>query len=1249
MGGLSGSKRWNVLPSDDEAQRRLVEELGLSPLVARILVARGLGDVRDAQAFLTPSLERDWHDPLTIPGMQEAADRLERALDAGETIAVYGDFDVDGMSATCLLTLGLRALGGDAHPYIPHRFGEGYGLSEEALTRVMKGCNPSLVVTVDNGIAAAREVEWLIAQGIDVVITDHHEPGDLVPQGVPVTDPKLSADCPSRELAGAGVALKLVEVLGGRKGQPELWRRYTELAMLGTVSDMMLLRDENRALVADGIDCLRRTARPGLLALAGGANVDITGITADELPFSLVPRLNAAGRMGSTDVAFDLLYTDDPAEASILAAKLETINNERRETEGQLTEAALAEVKRSYDGGRVVVAAGEGWHEGVKGIVASRITNIYHVPAILFSVTDGIARGSGRSVGTVDLFHAVEQCQDVLVRFGGHAGAVGVTCEVDKLDEFRRRLSEVMDQLPEEQFVDYGEVAAIVKLSELTLSSIEQLEVLQPFGQGNKKPLLGALDVQMRSRARVGQNGNHLRFLATDGVGTIPAIMFRAPEIERAAVCEESVDLVFDALNETWQGRTRPKLMVRDIVYHDAGSGLSVQAGDTPLSAQAPSSAGRVQAGDTPLSAQVRGIADELFARAEEILSRDAYATIGEAMRFQTKVVGVSFEGRQAIVSTLRAGQELLVARQPGNAFDANAIAISTLTGQQVGFLRRQIAAHLAPLLDEGVHYQAFVSNVTGGDEGRSYGANIEVTREEVEEEGERLADASELRARLAGLSPSALDDELRRSLIGEHELLPAQREALARLGQGKSTLCVMATGRGKSLIFHLHAAREAIAHGKASVFVYPLRALVADQSFHLEETLGKLGLSVRVLTGETGPDERTEVFEQLKEGLADVVLTTPEFLAIHTGRFAETGRIGFIVIDEAHHAGTAKGGSRSSYTQLPQVCEQLGEPVVLAVSATVEDEVAREVCRLAGVDESNVIVDASVRENLHVNDARDRSDRESALASLVASGRKCVVYVNSREQSVSLARMLRRQVPELAPHIGFYNAGLTRSERTMVEDAFRSGELTCIISTSAFGEGVNLPDIRDVVLYHLPFGSIEFNQMSGRAGRDGDDACVHLMFGERDAKINERIIAGSAPSRDELVALYRTLKAIERNNAMETGEGSFCLTNAAIALRARSIDARVKLDEHAVSCGVSIFRELGFLTTSGYGTARRISMVQSPSRMDLEKSTRYLEGLRQRDAFADFREWALGADAGEMLARINRPITPSFGDVVDE
>ena len=444
MSSLKTTHRWAVARQNPELEKELSAGLGIPGLVARIMVAHGITSIEEGQLFLTPSLDRDWADPLIIPGMSVVADRVERAIRNHEHFAVFGDFDVDGITSTCLLTEALRTFGADVTPFIPHRFDEGYGLSRAALDRVNELARPQLIVTVDNGIAAKEEVSYLESLGIDLVVTDHHAPSDQVPQGVPLTDPKLEDEGPSRELAGAGVALKLVQVLGERLGKPSYWRSLIEVAALGTVSDMMPLTPENRALVAEGIQQMRVTARPGYIALASLAKADLSSITADGLSFSLIPRLNAAGRMADPKLALDLLLAHNPIEASALAAELEEINRQRREIEAELTRDAMAKVEETYDGGRAIVVGGEGWHEGVKGIVASRLTNRYHVPALLFSIEDGIARGSGRSVGKVNLFDAVERCSDLLIRRGGHAGAVGVTIEASKLDEFRRRLSAVL-------------------------------------------------------------------------------------------------------------------------------------------------------------------------------------------------------------------------------------------------------------------------------------------------------------------------------------------------------------------------------------------------------------------------------------------------------------------------------------------------------------------------------------------------------------------------------------------------------------------------------------------------------------------------------------------------------------------------------------------------------------------------------------------------------------------------------------
>ena len=1137
MSSLKTTRRWVVAATDPALERELSQALNIKPLVARIMVAHGIRSVEEGRLFLTPSLERDWADPLSIPGMAEVADRVRRAIGAGEVIAVFGDFDVDGITSTCLLTEGLRALGAKAHPFIPRRFDEGYGISTAALDRVISACSPQLVVTVDNGIAARDEAPYLAERGIDLVVTDHHEPSDMVPVGVPITDPKLIGDGPSRELAGAGVALKLVQALGERLGQPDLWRRFTEVAALGTVADMMTLTPENRALVADGIARMRATERPGYIALASLARADLSSITADSLSFSLIPRLNAAGRMADPAIALDLLMARDPVEAGRMASRLEQINQERRDIEAKLTDEALALVDKTYAGGRVIVVGGEGWHEGVKGIVASRLVNRYHVPSLLFSIEGDVARGSGRSVGRVNLFEAVERCSDLLTRFGGHAGAVGVTCPVRNLPALRERLGAVLAELPAEDFEDRGEVAATVDLDELQVETVRDLSVLEPFGQGNRVPLLAATGVTMADRAVVGRTGEHMRFVATDGRQGIGAIMFRAPDIERLVSCDSVVDLVFEAVAETWQGRTKTKLMVKDVLVHEAGEGTA----------------------PAPAEGRAAGAAPAL---------------------------GTAPAGNLVILS--------------GAASPAGTRVILS---------------------------------------GAAEGGGVEGSFPDPDPDPDPVA----RRAALARLPYDQLTRALIHAFIGDASPHRAQAEALAALADGDNVLAVMGTGRGKSLIFHIHAAREAILAGRASVFVYPLRALVADQAFHLTETLGALGLSVGVLTGETLQPARDRAFSRLAAGRLDVVLTTPEFLAIHRDRFAAARRIGFVVIDEAHHMAGAKGGDRSAYLELPGILEALGRPRALACTATAPAPVVADIRRLASID--RVVVDEAVRENLDLDDERDLSTRENRLVSIVASGEKCVVYVNSREQSVALARMLRRRVPEYGAGIAFYNAGLDRSDRARVERAFRAGGLTCIVSTSAFGEGVNLPDIRHVVLYHMPFSATEFNQMSGRAGRDGAPASIHLLYSARDARINERLLDDLAPSRAELVTLYRALQTIWRRHRGTTGEASFSASDLDIAQMCLAIDARTPVDERAVPCGLGIFEELGFVKVEGIEEGRAIEMVESPGRVDLERSIRYLEGLRGRMAFSSFRDWALDAPARDMLARINRPIMPRTAD----
>ena len=1198
---------WSLAHADAACVDRLARATGLSQITARVLVARGIDTPEAVERFIAPDLERDWLSPSLIPGLDDGAARVAAAVRAGERIVVFGDFDLDGVSSSAVAARGLALMGATVSALVPHRFNEGYGLSAAAIDRLML-LEPDLVVTVDCGISSAPEVEVLARRGVAVVVTDHHEPGDLLPRGVPVADPKLDAEnCPSCDLSGSGVALKLVQAVGELLGFPDVWRGLTDLASLGTIADIVPLTAENRALVADGVRRMRTEPRPSLASLAAIGGVTPDALSSDNVAFVLAPRLNAAGRMADPQLALDLLMTDDPVRAEELCAGLDELNRLRQATEADLSEAAIALAERTYDGERALVVAGEGWHEGVKGIVASRLCNLFKVPAIIFTVEDGVALGSGRSVGTVDLFRALESCEALLTRFGGHAAAVGCALPAAQLDAFRACLLGHLETLPAEQFVSEKCVDAEVELSQISVELGAEFALLEPFGHGNRTPLLATCGVFMNGRQRVGKLGNHYKFTAYDGVASVPAISFRCPNIDDLLCHDTAVDLVAEVNVDEWRGKTRVQLRVRDVFPRTARS-------------------------DAPASELV----DDLFDRADAILAREEYAGIEEAAAFHTKLAGVTFEGRQEILERLSAGAPLRLVRQPDNEFDANACALFDPHGDQVGFFNRRLAAALAPAIDAGVAYDVEVTEVTGGDDSRSLGVNVLVSRRDAANAQENRAEQrAARRAELSQLTPEELDAELTSCFIGQRALHDAQATALAHLSAGESTLAVMATGRGKSLIFHLHAARTALRHGRASVFVYPLRALVADQAFHLEEAFAEVGLAVRTVTGETSLPDRDDAFAALGEGTLDVVLTTPEFLHLYAGRFAESGRIGFLVVDEAHHVGMSRAGHRPAYARLGEAASVLGNPTVLAVTATADAATAETICELMGVTAS--VLDPTMRENLQVVDKRDTQDKDNYLAALVAKGGKTVIYVNSREQSVKLARMLRKRVPDVAMRTAFYNGGLVRSVRHAVERAFRASEVSVIVATSAFGEGVNIPDIRNVVLYHLPFNAVEFNQMSGRAGRDGAMARVHLLYGGRDARINEMILSSLAPCREDMAALYVALREL----AASEGPG-FEITNAELAERCKKAQPAYSLDERGTSSALGVFRDLGFVTGEGHGAFRRLTFTPPPGKIELESSVRYAEGLEEIAEFAEFKSWALTAEADDLLARFNRPILPS-------
>ncbi len=608
---------------------------------------------------------------------------------------------------------------------------------------------------------------------------------------------------------------------------------------------------------------------------------------------------------------------------------------------------------------------------------------------------------------------------------------------------------------------------------------------------------------------------------------------------------------------------------------------------------------------------------DALFAKSGEYVERDRFGSIGEADDFFTKIVGVSFERRQDLIAGLSAGEPLDLVREPENPHDANAIQVR-YGSLQLGFVRREIAKHLVPNIDAGDRYTAEVASVTGGGE-KNIGVNIHVRRRHANA-NLRAVPSGAVTARAIGVDSEAI----LRALIGEREVRESQRAVLDLVASGRSTLAVMGTGRGKSLCFQLPAAQRALSSGEKTLVFYPLRALANDQYDALLRRLAPLGVRVLRANGAIDGDERAALIEALENGAWDIILATPEFAAYHRGAFARpVNRPSLLVVDEAHHLFESR--HRQAYVEFAALLDDLGRPQVLALTATANDEAFRHMRNVLGVDAW--IIDPTIRENLNVVDVRGTKDKVAYLERTLEGDGKAIVYCNSRAEANKVAGKLRRRFGSV---VAFYHSAVPSAERSTIEDLFRRGSLRIVVATSAFGEGIDLPDVRDVVLYHLNFAFTEFNQQAGRAGRDDAPARIHLLYGDADRRINDFILSKSAPSIAVLRDLYRGMQ----------GLASFDVVRMSYEDVARTLDIE-RVDGSTVSAALRIWEEAGLIETGRDDDGRFVRFLQITKKVDLTQTTRYAEGEAEREDFERFCSLALTADAGSLEQIVNRPIYP--------
>ena len=556
--------RWTGGDYDEAAAGRL-RAAGYPALLSAVLAAREVSTPEESAVFLERERSLS-HSPMLMKDMDRAVERISRALAVGEKMAVFGDYDVDGITATVLLVDYLRSRGADCVKYIPRRIEDGYGLGRDAL-RLLREKGVTLVITVDCGITGVEEARFAREIGMDLVITDHHECKDVLPCAAAVVDPRRP-DCPYpfKHLAGVGVALKLVLALGEQR-EEALFARYCALAAVGTVADVMQMTGENRTIVYRGLESIGSTDFLGLQALLRETGLADRDVSSVQIGFVLAPRINAAGRMGEAELAADLLLTNDPARAECLARELCGLNRERQAVEQEIFAQAVEQIEYLPAGERsALVLSSEVWHQGVVGIVASRLSEKYSCPSFMIHLQNGMGKGSCRSYGGFNLFAALESCSDLLVDFGGHELAAGFNIREEDIPAFRRRMNHcVCDYCNGETPVSSLEVDVTIQdPSCITLEEMEQLDRLEPYGAGNNRPVFALMGAKVESLQNVGQN-RHLKLRLSKGPYHFDAIFFSATAGECGAAAGMRVDAAFHLQVNEFRGVSSVQLQLVDL------------------------------------------------------------------------------------------------------------------------------------------------------------------------------------------------------------------------------------------------------------------------------------------------------------------------------------------------------------------------------------------------------------------------------------------------------------------------------------------------------------------------------------------------------------------------------------------------------------------------------------------------------------------------------------------------------------
>ena len=556
------NKKWECYEVDNKKVKELVDQYGINELLARILVNKNITNKNDMSIFMNPT-RKDFHDPFLMPDMEIAINRLLKAIENNQKIIIYGDYDADGITSTTVLKLFLEERGMDVSTYIPNRLNEGYGLNKGAIKKIYDD-GFRLMVTVDCGISGIEEVEYANSLGIEMIITDHHEPAESLPNAIAVVDAKRKDnEYPFNQLAGVGVVFKVIQALSMRLGLDEKeYLKYLDIVCIGTISDIVPLVDENRVIAKLGLKLVAQTRNIGLRALIeiiGFKNIDSSSVS-----FGIAPRINACGRMGNEKLALDLFLCKDKDEVTKLAVKLNEYNIERQSIEKQMYDEAVKIIDENEKDKACIIVGKEGWHHGIIGIVSSKITEMYFKPSILICFDGNEGKGSGRSIPGFDLHEALMNCKQYLKKFGGHAMAVGVTVDKSEFGKFKSELEEYAKSCNVDKIVPIINVDSELSLKDINVESVKSLSLLEPYGEANKMPLFLFRNLKINSIRSLSE-GKHLKLSLKDENFMVDAIGFNMGELSEKYLLDDKVDVVGNLDINSYGGNESVQIVLKDI------------------------------------------------------------------------------------------------------------------------------------------------------------------------------------------------------------------------------------------------------------------------------------------------------------------------------------------------------------------------------------------------------------------------------------------------------------------------------------------------------------------------------------------------------------------------------------------------------------------------------------------------------------------------------------------------------------